>query len=160
MNTMVYSWKPKVQIPIPAQVVGERIEQIRIQKGGNLTPSDIVSDARKDNSPLHPCFEWNDPAAAEKYRDDQARYLLRQIVVTIQQEETESFTIRAFVNLKNNNSCSYTSVLTAMGDPEKRLQIVQKAWDELKAWKSRYQEYKELANIFAALESVPERVSA
>lgn len=160
MNTMAYSWKPKVQMPIPAQIVGERIEQIRVKRGGNLTPSDVVVDARQDHSPLHPCFEWDDHTAAEKYREDQARYLLRQIVVTIQKAESESYTVRAFVNLKDENSRSYTSVLTAMGDVEKRRQIIQQAWNELKAWKSRYQEYKELADIFAALESVSERVSA
>ena len=160
MNTMAYSWKPKAQMPIPAQIAGERIEQIRVQQGGNLTSTDVVDDARASESPIHPCFEWDDPTAAEKYRKDQARYLLRQIVVTIQKEESESCTVRAFVNLREDNRHSYTSVMAAMNDSEKRLQIVQRAWDELKAWKFRYQEFKELADIFSALDSIQEQVSA
>ncbi|QIB36605.1 hypothetical protein G3A56_00135 [Rhizobium oryzihabitans] len=43
-----------------AKLVGEHIEMLRKRLKGELTPQDVLDDARHDNSPLHSFFEWND----------------------------------------------------------------------------------------------------
>lgn len=50
---------------------------------GRLVPSDVVEAARDPNSPLHQHFEWNDSEAAEKYRLDQARTLIRSVKIEV-----------------------------------------------------------------------------
>lgn len=45
--------------------------------GGRITPRALVDAARDPDSPLHSFFEWDDSEAAEKYREMQARTLLR-----------------------------------------------------------------------------------
>ena len=50
---------------------------------GKLTPRLVVADASDPRSPLHDQFEWNDTEAAIKYREDQARRLIRNIMVRV-----------------------------------------------------------------------------
>ena len=45
--------------------------------GGRITPRALVEAARGEESALHDYFEWDDSEAAEKYREMQARALLR-----------------------------------------------------------------------------------
>src|SRR5262245_16182963 len=49
--------------------------------GGALSPRDVVDAAKNDASPLHPYFEWNDSEAADQWRLEQARRLLRVRIV-------------------------------------------------------------------------------
>jgi hypothetical protein len=47
------------------------------RRGGNkLTASDVVEAARDAKSPLHPVFEWNNDAAAARFRLIQAGRLI------------------------------------------------------------------------------------
>ncbi|MGJ2408927.1 hypothetical protein ACR8FJ_22450, partial [Salmonella enterica subsp. enterica serovar Paratyphi A] len=42
-----------------AKRVGEHIEMLRKQHQNELTPEDVLADAKNDNSPLHDFFEWS-----------------------------------------------------------------------------------------------------
>ena len=84
---MIYKWKIPGVIPVDAQTAGEELQRIYQEKGG-LNPSDIVEESRNDSAPLHPCFEWDDEIAAEKYRQTQAMQIVRSIV-TIQESDME-----------------------------------------------------------------------
>lgn len=48
-----------------------------LAKNGEITPEQVVEDARPVDSPLHPYFEWNDSLAAHNWRIEQARRLLQ-----------------------------------------------------------------------------------
>lgn len=59
-----------------------RRELVRIEREhGKLTPALIVDEARLESSPLHDWFEWDDDAAAEAFREAQARRLVRFVYV-------------------------------------------------------------------------------
>jgi hypothetical protein len=49
---------------------------------GRLTTDAVVEEARPIDAPLHPAFEWRDDRAAHLYRLDQARHLIRALVIT------------------------------------------------------------------------------
>lgn len=51
--------------------------------GGRLLPVDVVNAARDPASPLHSHFTWDDKEAAERYRLEQARTLIRSVKVEI-----------------------------------------------------------------------------
>lgn len=152
MTGMVYKWKDRAVLPIEAQVAGEELERIRVSRNGRLTQDDVVAEARAESSPLHPAFEWNDETAAHKYRLEQAGYMIRSIVVTVDKSETEQVPIRAFVNVEREKDRSYTSLAHAMSDAELRAQVVAKAWAELEAWRKRYAELNEFAKLFMVVD--------
>lgn len=56
------------------------------ERHGAITPDMVVEAARDPASPLHECFEWDDAAAAQAHRRDQARALLRSIRVNVTTE--------------------------------------------------------------------------
>lgn len=161
---MVYQWKDGSRLTrLDAQVIGERIEGIR-SLHGSVTASAVVADARAANSPLHPAFEWNNKVAAERYRLEQARHLLRHITVTFAPTDgSTERTIRAFVTVPDaseDGADVYQSTEVAMSDPDMRRHVVERARRELDSWKRRYRDISELADIFAALESAESTAAA
>ncbi len=158
--SMVYQWKPRVSIVIDAQLAGETLEKLRVRNNGQLTPGAVVTAAAGKRSPLHPVFEWNDGTAASLYREDQARYLLRSITVVMDDGPDQRKPIRAFVSVVCDGESSYTSISHAMSDAGLRQKILQRALAELNQWRGRYEEYQELAEIFAAIDVAEGRVAA
>lgn len=159
---MVYQWKDSARVSIDAQKAGERLELIE-QRNGQLTPELVLADAEKKSSPLHDGFEWNNSAAAEAYRIDQARYLLRSIViVTDDKEEEEVSTIRAFVNVSvgEEDGKSYITIGHAMSDPDLRRQVLARAYRELQQWADRYHQLEEFASVRSVIKRIKKSVEA
>lgn len=65
----------------------ERMRQLE-NENGKLTTQAVIEDAKDENSPLHGYFEWDDAAAAEKWRTEQARRLIREVRLVIHKSET------------------------------------------------------------------------
>ena len=82
------------------QRAGERLATLAHRNDGDLTPAQIVEDARPPESLLHPCFEWDDTKAADSYRLSQAGYLVRAIVTPYGEDEEEDV-VRAFVSIQS-----------------------------------------------------------
>lgn len=74
--------------------------QLARRNGGVLKVDDVLDEAKDETSPLHKHFEWDDTAAADKYRRDQARYLIQKCKITL--IENEPVSIRAFVSLQSD----------------------------------------------------------
>ena len=74
---MIFKWKKGSHIAIDPQVVGDELKQLERKRAGKLKPVDVVQEAHSKNSPLHDAFDWDDKAAADKFRIVQANYLLR-----------------------------------------------------------------------------------
>ena len=159
MGTMVYKWKPQTVIAVAAQLVGEELELIRIKHNDRLTQEDVVTEAKKKQSPLHPAFEWDDAVAGHNFRLDQASYLIRSITMTIEGDETKP-PVRAFVNVERDSDRSYTSTVHAMSDKELRAQVLARALGELEAWRVRYNELTELARLFTEIDKAAKRLKA
>ena len=148
---MKYSWKPMSMIRMDAQKTGERIHSISEKNGGRITPDVVVKEAKKKSSPLHAGFDWDDTVAAHEFRLETARRVLRSIVVQINPDEG-SKPIKAFVHLTEGDIRNYVSTVVAMSNEELRTQVLRNAWRELESFKQKYQEYEELAAVFAAME--------
>lgn len=153
---MVYKWAEgsKVVSTLKAQIAGTHLEKLRKKHDQWLTPKIVVEDARAESSPLHPAFEWNNKIAAEKYRETQAAYLLRSIVIVTSEEGQEERTVRAFVNLIEDDERIYTSVVRAMQEPELRIQVLSQAKRDFEALHEKYRDLEEFAGVYDALEKV------
>lgn len=65
---------------VDAQTAGSELDRIR-RRDGTIRPDVVVDEARPDEAPLHPAFEWRDPVAAEQWREHQASTLIKVVRV-------------------------------------------------------------------------------
>lgn len=146
---MIYKWKIPGVIPVDAQTAGEELQRIYQEKGG-LNPSDIVEESRNDSAPLHPCFEWDDEIAAEKYRQTQAMQIVRSIVTIQESDSKKPQEIRAFVHVQE----SYHPISVVIDSKEQMEELLASALSELKAFQRKYNSLVELSPVFDAIEKV------
>lgn len=153
MPGTVFRWREGARMTVDAQMAGEHIEHLRKQANGQLTPAQVVDDARDERALLHPAFEWDDSVAAERHREDQARHLIGCIIVSVKPRGIQR-DVRAFVNVTTEaGGQGYTSLPVAMRDEDLRAQILVRAWEELQAWQKRYESYLELAEVHEAIDT-------
>lgn len=153
---MEYQWKKAAQLgSLDAQKVGEQLESIRLERG-HLTPEMVLRAAKSRRSPLHGGFTWDDGEAAQAWRLNEARYLLRMVVM-IREDAPDKEPIRAFVVVRDDEGeWEYTSTVAAMSNAVLRQQVLARALKELEAWRDRYDELEELAGVFAAIDQMNE----
>ena len=149
---MIYKWKTYTY-KTSAAVAGEVCEELDRTVG--LTPENLVDASRPEEAPLHNEFEWNDSLAAEEYRRVQARLLISNLSIVVEEHKQEP--VRAFFSLQNGfrkNSGIYESAIAIMNDDLKREKLLENAKKELEAFKKKYQLLSELAEIFEAINLV------
>ena len=146
-----YKWKANNGFfnKADANLVGKEIEQLE-----EVTALSIVDKARNENTELHKLFEWDDTAAAEKYRQHQAGVMLSslQVVVIEETEDTEEKTTRAFVTLKRETE--YEPISAVVADPEKYDLLKERAIRQFKADRERYQEVYDLQELFDMIDEL------
>lgn len=147
-----------------AKSVGEHLELLRKQCKGELTPEDILADAKHDNSPLHSFFEWSDTEAAHQYRLSQARGLIRSVVAIYVSDETDkeprpAVRAKAYVHIPEPSAPHYREAGHAMSQKKTRQLVLQRAWRELQAWKQRYSDLKEFSDLFEVIDEVQKHLS-
>ena len=137
------------------QDIIDEIIRLEDKNGGLLRPGDLVEAARPVSSPLHPEFEWDDSEAAEKYRLEQARKLLRVRLVIIETADGPKQT-RAYVSLtpERTNHGGYRPIVSVLNDSVMRNQLISDALDDLRRFKIKYAALNELAEIFSAIDNV------
>lgn len=141
-----------------ADAVGQHLEGLRERFKGELTPKDVVDDARNHNSPLHPFFEWSDTKAAEQYRLQQARGLIRAVVAVVTSPGTPAQRVQAFVHIPEGGTPHYRATDHAMSQERTREMVLRQAFKEFRAWQKRYEHLEELADLFKAGSKVLERI--
>lgn len=111
------------------QAVGNEIENLMREKGGELTPHDVVNHAKSKTSILHDYFEWDNKRASEQFRTWQARKILGSIieVVVVEKKNQE---VRSFFNVKNaNEQRVYVTLNTTMTTKNYAQQLLAEAED-------------------------------
>jgi hypothetical protein len=68
------------ELGVDAQTAGSELDRIR-RRDGTIVPAVVVDEARPEEAPLHPAFEWRDPVAAEQWREHQAATLIKVVRV-------------------------------------------------------------------------------
>jgi hypothetical protein len=132
------------------------LEQIAEAHDGILRATDVVDAARPEGSPLHSQFDWNDDEAADKWRLEQARRLIRVCVTTIPHGENE-YRVRAFVSLapdRQGEGGGYRRITAVVAERGMRAQLLEDALAELQSFEEKYRSLKELADVFAAARKV------
>lgn len=154
-----YRWDGHAGRGVSAQVVGERLEQLSAAHGNRLTARVVVDDARPADSPLHRCFEWDDLRAAELYREDQARDVIRSVRVVVEPIDGAERTVtRMFVNVIDQRggeaSQAYVPSAVVRSDEDLRREVLLAARRDFLSWRARYQEIAELVGADVGMDIV------
>lgn len=130
------------------------VEALVKANGGQITPHALLDFASDPTSALHDLFTWDDTEAAQKYRELQATRYLRAIVKLIPRGENEApMRVRAYV-ADADGQHTYRPVVEVMSTEAGRAALLSRAMRELQAFRAKYAELQELAQVFAALEQV------
>lgn len=134
------------------QKIGEALEKIG-GLDGEVRPEAVVEAARPRRHILHPHFEWRDDVAAEAYRVDQARRLVRCVRIV---EEDDGPSRMAYVSITDRSQGRrYVPTGKVIDNTILQLEVLRQAEVDLAAWERRYQE---LANFCNEIRIVRERL--
>jgi len=93
------------------------LELTRIyHNNGGLKASDVLDEARSEDSPIHEYFEWDDSVAANLHRLKQARVLIRVTPVEISEGVEEKFIHVSGANAYSEGTYLPPSVIVQNGD--------------------------------------------
>lgn len=156
-DSMKYQWKKNStgakSVPfgrVDAEVVGATLADL--QKRQQLKPAVVINEARPVDSPLHPLFEWNDSIAGERWRTEQARSIIANVLIVDGAHSEASAPIRAFVSLNpdgdyDGDNSEYLPIATVIADPDLYAQMCRRAHKDLEGFEERYSEFVELKQI-------------
>lgn len=145
MNTYEFASGRHLPKGADPTAIGLEIETI-ISERGAARPEYLVERASDPASPLHSCFEWDDSAAARAHRLEQARYVLRSVVIV--REDRPEQTIRAFVSPAREGD--WKTIDAALSSPTDRELLLAQARADLEAFVRKYQALEELNDVRAA----------
>jgi len=137
-------WKFKDFFKADAQKVYEEIGENKI------TPEQVLEKAKDENTELHKCFDWNDTSAANKYRLHQARQIIQSFVIVREKEEQPK--IRAFQI--TTETAVYQPTRIVLQQPDEYKALLERAKEELKAFRLKYKHLQELSEIFAEIDAL------
>ena len=141
---MQAEWKIKGLYKADAQKVADEIGE------GSVTPEEVLEKAKDKNSELHKCFEWDDSIAAQKYRLQQARAIIVNLVYAPRTEDEHP--VRCFQITTEKHTYRPTTQVLVQEDEYKAL--LKRAKAELEAFKRKYHTLTELEAIFEAMERI------
>lgn len=115
---------------------------------GKLTPQLVVDVARDPEHPLHSRFEWNDAAAGEAWRRQQAHEMIRKAKFTYREadEASPEKSVRAFHAVRTEGGHVFEPVEKVIDDPFTRRLVLA---DMEREWKALYQRYQEFEEFLA-----------
>jgi hypothetical protein len=126
----------------------EHLLSIRRQHGA-LTPRAVLVEAEPEDSPLHHHFEWDQEAAADAYRLEQARELIRSVMVVYTDSKARNRSVRGFVNVQQAGSTGreYKPIEEVAQDPFARQLVLREAERDWKALRSKYGDLQEFMDL-------------
>lgn len=149
-------FKSKHINPEDAQIYGE--ELIKISNSIGLTPENVIEQAKSKSNPLHDYFEWDNSLASEKWRKQQARFLINEISWVIEKQDyktkevtfkiTPAFESVNVINESGESNKEYKPIYEIMNQEDLRRQVLSNAIREIDFWQNKYRELRELTPIF------------
>lgn len=127
------------------QVIGEVLDQIATKGGGELTPGAVVDAARAPRHALHPFFEWNDQTAAQRFRLDQARSLIRSIHAI--DADVDAGSAQAFISVSDRSGTSYRRLSDVKQDADLQHAVLTQAERDLLAFETRYKNLLDVCDL-------------
>jgi hypothetical protein len=139
------------------QAVIAALAEIAEKNNGVLQVDAVIAAARPADSPLHSKFTWDNTEAAHKWRQEQARALIR---VTVKYLPQINESVRVFVSLttdQQEEGGGYRTLVSVMSNKEQRDQLLEDAHDDMQRFRQKYRHLSELAEVIAAMTKAERR---
>lgn len=134
-------------------VIDRELEKI-YKKRGVVTVDVVLAEAAKPSSPIHTYFEWNDEAAAQKYRTVQAYSLImssRFVVQLVENGQTTPRKVKGSAQVRRLVSAfrgeGFKLRVDALKDAESRAAIVESKRSQLRSWCDSVIDISELGEL-------------
>lgn len=124
---------------------------IAAANGGSLEDHLVVTAASEPDHVLHHDFEWNDSAAARKFRLHQAQQLILRYKIIIEKQEPSgevtSYRVDMFSN--NEDGAGYSLTTDILSDPKRADVLLTRLKDRAKNLKHDIDTYRKVAGVIA-----------
>jgi tRNA A37 N6-isopentenylltransferase MiaA len=155
MKTAI-QWKQGYRARIDAIKAHKELEDIR-RLDGNLTAANVLKRAKDKSSSLHKQFDWDDGEAANQWRLEQARRLIRSIEVIRLDAPKRPYKAYNVVTVPATASDPkvrkvYQSTEEALADPVMRDEILGNAIRDAISFRRKYAALQELAQVFSEID--------
>jgi len=147
-----YEWKRRPSGAPKAAVAGRYIQGLNRRHKG-VSAEVLVAESRAADSPLHGCFEWNNRKAAGEYRKEQARLILRSLVIVVQEsDDAKPIKVNAFVSFDDQPEYVTIQSVIADEDLDRKYKIALLA--ELNSTKRKCAQYEEFTEACEAIGNI------
>lgn len=144
-------WKIKGLYPVSADDAVDVINGCQ-DESGYISAKAVVDASRSERAILHPCFEWNDGTAAEKWREQQARVMIKNLVVVEVKDDRRCEVSKAFVHvISDSENRGYKQTEIAICDANDREYVLESAKRKLAAFQEKYNQLVELASVMTEI---------
>ena len=141
---MAIAWSMKL-FRADAEKVHSELETI-----GTKSPQNIVDYAEAHpDSELYKCFTWDDTKAANEWRKQEARQVVRLLVFA--DDETKQPTQ---IRVLQKATDAYEPVKTIVRNNDEYAKLLARAKAELKAFRERYKQINELEKVLEAIDEL------
>lgn len=116
---------------------------------GTLSAPLVVDEARDPNSPLHSRFEWDDTVAGDRYREVQARELIRSVRIVYREAKGKrpEGSTRAFQHIRRDDASTYVPSDEVARDPILTQIVLMDMRREWKTLQARYAHFEEFTRM-------------
>lgn len=130
----------------------------KLADSGLLKPADVVNAARDKSSPLHGHFCWDDGEAAERWREEQARQLIRNVRITV--NAGTPVAVRAYVSLPTDREvgAGYRRMTDIISSEFMRRQLAEEINNKIIQWEKQAEIIGALVS-FDGVKSAAQKVS-
>jgi len=141
-------------------------EVLEVKDTYGLTAENILRKASKKSSLLYEFFDWDNSSAGEKWRLQQARGIINEIKIIVNNKELYAFeNVNVIIKeaiISNNKKSKfgnreYKTIVEIMDNEDYKNQLIHKALTEATYWKERHEELMELSPIFISIESTKQK---
>lgn len=147
----MYQYSIQGLYKVPAEDAGKELERIR-QKYGTLKAEDVVTESKDPSSLLHSIFEWNNKKAGDAWRINQAKALIRSVIVTVEHKEVQC-KVRAFVSVAEgpHDRASYVPIHEATSNDYAKKYLMNCAKHDMECFTAKYRTLSELDGIIGQM---------
>lgn len=161
MKTKQRKSKQQIQFKTTEKINAEVVSEIlRIEKEEGLTADAVVENAQDKLNPLHELFEWDNEEASYRWRVFQARQLINEIKIIVEDKEVYAFeNVSVEVNVEDKTTKrQYKPIYDIMNSKDLREQILKTALVNLNYWQEKYSGYNEFNPVFDSIEKVKKQL--
>jgi hypothetical protein len=140
-----------VQYRLPNAIALQELEVIRQSNGGILQAETVVEAAADLESPLHGSFQWDDTEAARQWRIEQARRLIRSVLIMVPNYKKP---VPVYISLKFDRmqpKGGYRTIIDVMSNKDQREMLIAEAMADLQTWQAKYAMLEELRPVFETI---------